>query len=184
MYNRRLTAGNFQTFNFEYFRNVRARVLVNSASHPRYHQSLPYLKLCVRLWQSNKALWELWQMCLYLRGNLSENDQQQGLHNGSAPFCNRPGFLRLPRTQGCHQHLWGENISHFLSQMYHFIIFWLQQGLFSYTCSSALHPISIGGWEEFWTCITSMLTSLLVSFRCIVNPTFMLLLNEYPHHKK
>ena len=41
----------------------------------------------------------------YLRGNVSENDQQQGLDNGSAPFCNRPRFLRLPHTQGCHQHL-------------------------------------------------------------------------------
>ena len=151
MYNRRLTAGNFQTFNFEYFRNVRARVLVNSASHPRYHQSLPYLKLCVRLWQSNKALWELWQMCLYLRGNLSENDQQQGLHNGSAPFCNRPGFLRLPRTQGCHQHLWGENISNFLTP----------KGFLAMLV--ALHPISIGGWAEFCTCVASMLASLFLS---------------------
>ena len=34
----------------------------------------------------------------YLRGDLSENDQQQGFHNGSAPLCNRPCFLRLPHT--------------------------------------------------------------------------------------
>ena len=39
----------------------------------------------------------------YLNG--CETDQQQGLNNGDSPFCNCPRFLRLPRTQGCHQHL-------------------------------------------------------------------------------
>ena len=40
----KLTVVNFQTFNFQSFRNVRARVLVNSASHPRYLY-LPYFQL-------------------------------------------------------------------------------------------------------------------------------------------
>ena len=65
---------NIQTLNTQSFRNVRARVLVNSASHPR---SLPYFQFSDCLWQSNMSfmrivanvflIWE--EMCLKMINN-------------------------------------------------------------------------------------------------------------------